>query len=46
MPYIDDMMIMNVRVLKEQVDANSASKDLQTVNTVVALNFHLNSEKV
>ncbi|MDD2565620.1 MAG: prohibitin family protein [Candidatus Gracilibacteria bacterium] len=45
-PYIDDMIIMNVRVLKEQVDANSASKDLQTVNTVVALNFHLNAEKV
>ena len=45
-PYIDDMIIMNVRVLKEQVEAASASKDLQTVNTVVALNFHLNAEKV
>jgi regulator of protease activity HflC (stomatin/prohibitin superfamily) len=45
-PYIDDMIIMNVQVMKEQIEANSASKDLQTVNTVVALNFHLNTEKV
>ncbi|EKE29027.1 MAG: hypothetical protein ACD_2C00247G0005 [uncultured bacterium (gcode 4)] len=45
-PYIDDMVIMNVRVLKEQIDAWSASKDLQTINAVVALNFHLSSEHV
>lgn len=45
-PYIDDMIVMDVRVLKEQVDADSASKDLQTINTVVALNFHLDAQKV
>lgn len=45
-PYIDDMIIMDVRVLKEQVNADSASKDLQTISTVVALNFHLDASKV
>ncbi|MDD2487586.1 MAG: prohibitin family protein [Candidatus Gracilibacteria bacterium] len=45
-PYIDDMIIMNVRVLKEQIDATSASKDLQTINAVVALNFHLRAGSV
>ncbi len=45
-PYIDDMIIMNVRVLKEQTEASSASKDLQTISAVVALNFHLSAEHV
>ncbi len=45
-PYIDDMVIMNVRVLKEQIEATSASKDLQTINAVVALNFHISAKYV
>lgn len=45
-PYIDDMIIMNVRILKEQVEAASASKDLQTISATVALNFHLSANKV
>lgn len=45
-PYIDDMKVMDVRVLKEQVEVDSASKDLQTVNAEIALNFHLDWSKI
>jgi regulator of protease activity HflC (stomatin/prohibitin superfamily) len=37
---------LDVRTQKEQVDANAASKDLQTVSSTVALNYHLDPLKV
>lgn len=32
---------MNIKTQKEQQDASAASKDLQTVTTTIALNYHL-----
>ncbi len=45
-PYIDSVVIIDTKIQKEQTVSDSASKDLQTVNTVVALNFHIKPEKV
>lgn len=45
-PFADRIIIIDVKIQKEQVQAKSASKDLQNVNSIVALNFHLNPAKV
>lgn len=45
-PFIESVTPMNVQVQKEQVDASAASKDLQTVTTTVALNYHLDHAQV
>ena len=45
-PIIERVIKLDIKVQKEQVDATAASKDLQTVNSNVALNFHLNPETV
>jgi regulator of protease activity HflC (stomatin/prohibitin superfamily) len=45
-PLIERIIKLDIKVQKEQVDATAASKDLQTVNSNVALNFHLNPETV
>ena len=46
MPLIDSVQRMDIKVQKEQTDADAASKDLQTVNIVVALNYHVDAAKV
>lgn len=45
-PFVQHVTQMNVQVQKEQTDAAAASKDLQTVDTVVALNYHLDHSQV
>jgi len=45
-PVADRVITMDVKVLKEQIEATAASKDLQSVNSIVALNFHLDPNKV
>lgn len=40
-PYIEDVVIFNVQIQKEQVKAEAASHDLQDVHADVALNYHL-----
>lgn len=45
MPIIEGSTIMETRTQKEQVDASSASKDLQEVKATIALNYHLRGEK-
>ena len=37
---------MDVKIQKDEVEAPAASKDLQTVRSVVALNYHLDPEQV
>lgn len=37
---------LSTQVQKEQVDSSAASKDLQTVTSTIALNYHLESDKV
>lgn len=40
-PLVEGVKSMETRTQKEEVDATSASKDLQDVNAKVAINFHL-----
>lgn len=45
-PFVEKIKTLDVKVQKDQTTASAASKDLQTVSSVVALNFHLQPEKV
>lgn len=45
-PFVERIVKMDVRVQKEQVESGAATKDLQTVDSVIALNFHLDPSKV
>lgn len=45
-PFIQEIVPIDVRVQKAQSDQTGASKDLQVVTTTVAVNFHLNPEQV
>lgn len=42
-PLIQQVVKMDIKTQKDEVDANSASKDLQTVNAKIAVNYHLES---
>lgn len=43
-PFVTDVYPMEIRVQKEEVDANAASSDMQTANTKIAVNFYVSSE--
>jgi len=45
-PFVEVVKRIDVKIQKEQVKATAASKDLQEVTSVVALNFHLDPNKV
>ncbi len=45
-PIIEKVRKINIQILKEQVNANASSKDLQTISAVVALNYHINPAQV
>jgi len=45
-PFVQQIIKMEVRTLKIEVGADSASKDLQDVQTTIALNFHLDPTQV
>lgn len=45
-PFIEKVVKMDVQVQKEEVGASAASKDLQTVDATIALNYRLDSEQV
>jgi regulator of protease activity HflC (stomatin/prohibitin superfamily) len=45
-PIVQHVKVLNVQIQKEQVAVQSASKDLQTVTSQVALNYHLQEDKV
>lgn len=44
-PLIEDITVMETRTQKEQAAAEAASKDLQTVHSTIALNYHLDGSK-
>ena len=44
-PLIDDIKIMDCRTQKTDVNGESASKDLQTISTNLAVNYKVNKEK-
>ena len=46
LPYIQRVVSMNTQVQKDEVEANAASKDLQTVSSKLAVNFNLSPESV
>ena len=45
-PWVEKVAKIDIRIQKEEVLAAAASKDLQTVNAVIALNFHLEALRV
>ena len=45
-PFIERVVKMDVKIQKVEVDAVAASGDLQTVQSTVALNFHVDPAKV
>ncbi len=45
-PIVNSVPIMDVRTQKFETDSTAASKDLQDTHTKVALNYHLDPEKV
>lgn len=45
-PFVEESIPMDVRVQKDSYDATAASKDLQTVHTKVAVNYHPNAATV
>jgi len=44
-PFAEQVVLLEVRTLKFQADASAASKDLQEVATVIALNYHIDPSK-
>ena len=45
-PIVQSVAIIDVQIQKEEVEAGGASKDLQELNTIVALNYHLEPSTV
>lgn len=45
-PVVQSVKTVDVKVQKEQTDADAASKDLQTVTATIAVNYHLDPDKV
>jgi len=44
-PFVQKVRHLDVKIQKEQVEVSAASKDLQTVSSVIALNYHLDENK-
>jgi len=45
-PFVQKVRKLDIKVQKEQTEADAASRDLQTVKLMIALNFHLQADKV
>lgn len=45
-PFLESVISMDVRTQKTDVKAEAASKDLQTVNTDIVVNWHLDASRV
>lgn len=45
-PFLQKIKTLDVKTQVENVSATAASKDLQNVTTIVALNYHLEADKV
>lgn len=43
-PFVQDVVMINNKIQKCEVESNSVSKDLQTVSSAVAVNFHITSD--
>jgi len=45
-PFIQNVVKMDVQIQKDEVQTDAASKDLQTVTTTIALNYHIMPDEV
>ena len=45
-PIVERVITIDIKIQKEQADATAASKDLQTVHSDVAVNFHIDPARV
>lgn len=45
-PIMDEVVKVNIKTQKYEASANAASQDLQTVNTNVAVNYHLEGNSI
>src|SRR5437867_9663368 len=45
-PLIETVQMMDIKIQKEEMKSDAASKDLQTVHSVVALNYHADPDHV
>jgi regulator of protease activity HflC (stomatin/prohibitin superfamily) len=45
-PFVEDIIPIDIKVQKSETDAQAASKDLQIVRSRIALNYHTDPEKV
>lgn len=45
-PFVQQVVIMDVKIKKDEVPASASSKDLQIVTSKIALNYHLAPESV
>ena len=45
-PFVQRVMPMEVRVQKIETKQNASSRDLQVVNTIIAVNYHLDASRV
>lgn len=43
-PFVQSVVMMNNKIQKCEVESNSVSRDLQTVSSSVAVNFHITSD--
>lgn len=44
-PYIEDIVIVNIKVQKIELITESSSKDLQTIQTNIAVNYRIESDR-
>ncbi len=44
-PYIEDIVVVNIKVQKIEITTESSSKDLQTIQTDIAVNYRIESNK-
>jgi prohibitin 1 len=45
-PFVESVKTLSVKVQKDEVDAQAASKDLQTVTAKIVVNWHLDADRV
>ena len=45
-PFVHKVVIMDVRIQKDEINASAASKDLQIVTSRIALNYHIDPNQV
>jgi regulator of protease activity HflC (stomatin/prohibitin superfamily) len=44
-PFVEEIIPIDVKVQKSQTDARAASKDLQNISSTIAVNFHLDPSR-